>query len=66
MQATVHAFVTTLHCGRIHVGDAGNFFGEEMIPELPDRGVRRAEHAIAAAPQPYSRSMVTTRNMALS
>ena len=35
VQAAVHAFFAAHDCRALHVGEAGNFFGDEMVPELP-------------------------------
>src|SRR5579871_2717047 len=39
MEWTVDALIAALHRGGRDIGDAGNFFGEEMIPELPTEAV---------------------------
>src|SRR5208337_3205251 len=35
VEAAIHALVAAHDGGRSNVGEAGNFFGEEVVPELP-------------------------------
>src|SRR5271165_681732 len=35
METAVHALVATLHRSRVNLGEAGNLFGDDVIPEFP-------------------------------
>ncbi len=35
MKTAVHAFVAAHYRRALNIGQAGNFFGEEVVPELP-------------------------------
>jgi hypothetical protein len=35
MQTAIHTFVAAFYGGRVDIRDAGDFFGEQMVPEFP-------------------------------
>jgi len=57
VKAAIHALIAALDRGAIHIGDAGDFLGEQMIPELPTQtaGQFSGNGAAAAAILPLDR-----------
>ena len=51
VKAAVHALVAAHNGGGINLGKVGNFFGEELVPELPAQmlGQSRGNRGAAAA-----------------